>query len=78
MEFLNHDLAEQYELDKYDPETLKKILGNTNIGQVTFEKVGNETYVVHQLHLNSGDPKKKTFTRRTLLTPPSISKKPSL
>ena len=56
-----------------------KILGNTNVGQISFETEGDEMYVVHQLHLRVGGSQyKKSFTCRTSLSLPKLNEKPPL
>ncbi len=79
LQYLNHDLAEQYDRSTYAPDILKKILGNTNVGQISFETEGDEMYVVHQLHLRVGGSQyKKSFTCRTSLSLPKLNEKPPL
>ena len=76
--YLDHELTAKYQPQAaFNPEEDKKIVGNTNIGEVTFKKVGSQTFVVHQMHILSG-PQKRIFLCETALTPPPATERPVL
>lgn len=72
----NNQITNHYNYDDpFEPEEELKILSNSNIGEVTFEKIADTWKVVHQLHFEEFF-QPQIFYCKAKLDPPTFNNKP--